>query len=210
MARNAIVQMFVDLFAARGVPGVFEFDDEEYTRQHEKRGDLDVYSIKILKRHIHDYYVSMGIRTIPNTVSTSLFTRLLEKRLLAVMRLNSTKGKFTRRQWLRATLQRCIDTVFLGVAPVIPLWHQKEDMNRQATTLEQEYNEIDQRHAQELARHAQELAQWTERKRQHGARLRDIEELLQWTMKESQENIKAVERGIFYRSESLFKQFVSE
>ena len=202
MARNAIIQTFVDLFAAREVPGVFAFDEEEYTLQYEKRGDLDIYSIKILESNLPEYYKSLGIENISSKVSRQLLDRLIEPKLFGVMRLNPVKQGQTRREWIRQTLNRCIDTVFLAIAPVLPLWHEKDELNRASIELQEEYDE--------LYSLGEALWHWEERKKELDAQQREVEHRFQRAMKESRENIDAVKSALFEHGESTFKQYVKK
>ena len=199
MATARIVQSLVDLFAAKEV-GVFEFDDAEYTRQYEQRGDLVKYTVRIFQANISEYYQSLGIRNISNRISSTLFIRLIQPRLLSVMRLNQVKQSQTRREWIRKTLARCMDSVFYSLAPVIPVWQEKENLDRQSIALREEYKRIEKCRQQEV--------DWNKRKSEQDKKRVEVEQQFQAAMKEARENIQAVQGSLFQSSEATFNQFV--
>jgi len=54
-ARSRILQAWQDLYAARGLEGVFEFDDAEYTKMIEKYQDLDARVIRVMQSDGPEY-----------------------------------------------------------------------------------------------------------------------------------------------------------
>ena len=118
------------------------------------------------------------------------------------MRLNPVK-KANETRMGSTTLLRCMETVFYSLAPIIPLWQEKENLDRQSIALKEEYDNIEKRHKQELQ-------DWNKRKTKQDQKTYDFEQQFQAAMKEARENIQAVQGSLFESSEATFKQFIQK